>query len=387
MELSIQQQIFDQLRHATRILIALPEQATADSVASALALRLFLLKLDKDVVVGCGGGVPKGFKFLPGAETIAADIASSKSFVITVDTGQKKLEEVSYQTLPDKVQIFLKSRDGAFNENDLSFSSEQSPFDVIVLLDAVSLESLGGLFERHADLFFETPKINIDHKAANEYYGAVNWVDVTATSVAEMLTGLLEGFESQMLDEDIATCLLAGIIAKTHSFQHAHTTPQAFLKASQLINLGGRQQEIITHVYKTKSLSLLKLWGRCLARLKTVEPDFFIYSLLNTADFEKSQAGPEEVLPVLKELVENIAGYQAVAVLAEPQPQLVRVAVAVHAAVLGPVLLAVLGAATKPVQVWGQFQVFDVAWSGVSLSDAEHRLAEAVHQLKIPSPG
>lgn len=385
MELSIQQQIFDQLRHANKILVVLPEQLTADSLASGLALRLFLTKLDKDVTVACSGPVPEHLKFLPGADAVAADFSASKSFVVTLNTSQKKLEEVSYQTLPDKVQIFLKPRDVAFTENDLSFSSEQSPADVIVALEASSLESLGGLFEKHADLFFETPKISIDHKADNEYFGAINLVDITATSVAEILLGLLEQFEAQLIDEHIATCLLAGIITKTHSFQHSHTTPQAFLKASQLINLGGRQQEIIKHVYKTKSMSLLKLWGRCLARLKTGGRNSFIYSLLNAADFEKSEAGPEEILPVLKELLENISGYKLVAVIAEQSAQGVRVALAVHDAVAEQSLREALPQAGKALQALGQFRVYDFNLPELSLADAERRFVAGAEKLSLPA--
>ena len=115
--------------------------------------------------------------------------------------------------------------------------------DLIIALEAHSLEDLGGLYEHNADLFFETPKINIDNNPENEYFGAVNLVDVTATSVAEILTGLLQEYEAQLLDEDIATCLLTGIISKTQSFQDVQTTPRAFLKASELVSLGGRQQD------------------------------------------------------------------------------------------------------------------------------------------------
>src|SRR6202042_3084276 len=129
--------------------------------------------------------------------------------------------------------------------------------DLIIVLEAGSLENLGKIYEQHTDVFFETPKINIDNKANNEYFGAINLVDVTATSVAEILAELLQKYEDQLIDEDVATCLLAGIISKTHSFQHVLTTPKAFLKASELVALGGRQQEVVKHIYKTKSLPLL----------------------------------------------------------------------------------------------------------------------------------
>jgi nanoRNase/pAp phosphatase (c-di-AMP/oligoRNAs hydrolase) len=381
MELSVQEQIFEQLRKANKILIALPEVLTADSLASGLGLKLFLQKLNKDVELCSSGMAAENLKFLPGTDSIKADIASGQSLVITVDASKKKLDEISYQAAEGKAHIYLKSQGEAFAPEDLSFIVDKFPLDAIITLDAPSLESLGALFEGHTDLFYETLKINIDHKAGNEYFGAINLVDLAASSVAEILSGLLEQFESELLDEDIATCLLAGIITKTNSFQHALTTPQSFLKASKLVNLGGRQQEIIRHIYKTKSLPLLKLWGRVLARLKSADEFSLIYSILNEGDFEKSEAGVAEVVPALKELLENVSGYNLLAILAQAQAGSVRLVLAAHTAVdISPALEA-LKVSNKPLQILGQYQIFDVELLGLSLADAENQFLEAVRQI------
>lgn len=383
MELSPQQQIFDQIRKANKVLIALPNNPSADSVASGLALKIFLQKLQKDAQIACSGVLPESLMFLPEAGTVISSLRSGKSFVINVNTSVKKLDELSYQASGEKVEIFLKSQGEDFSPEDMTFSSARFPLDIIVTLDVQSLEDLGPLFEQNADLFFETPKINIAHKASNEYFGAINLVDITATSVAEMLTELLEQFESQLLDENIATCLLAGIITKTHSFQHAHTTPQSFARASRLVNLGGRQQEIIKYVYKTKSLSLLKLWGRALARLKTGPDAPVAYSMLSRTDFQKSDASDREVLLVLKELVESLADYKILAVLSEDGSEGVRFVLAVHTAVNLPEFFAALQIPVpKPLQSMSQFSIFDFTIQAMSLSGAETRLSSASQALK-----
>jgi nanoRNase/pAp phosphatase (c-di-AMP/oligoRNAs hydrolase) len=382
MELSTQQQIFDQLRKANKVLIALPENLTADALASGLALKLFLQKLQKDVDVVSSGQPADNLRFLPGYDTLKPGISNGKSLVISVDTSLKKLDEISYQAVTDKVSIYLKSQGQPFEEGDVSFSSDRFPVDAIVILDAPSLEHMGRLFEDNAELFYETPKINIDHKASNELYGSVNLVDVTATSVGEILAGLLEQFEAALLDEDIATALLTGIITKTASFQHAHTTPEAFLKASRLIGIGGRQQEIIKHIYKTKSLSLLKLWGRALARLKTVADLSLIYSLLNPGDFEKADAASEQVLPVLKEFLDNVAGFRLAAVLAEQPSGQTRLALAVHLSLPLEPILAALHLPAKPALELPQFKVFVAELPEPSLATAEQYLLQALEPLK-----
>lgn len=319
MDLKIQQQMFDQIAKASKILIVLPELLYADALASGLALRLFLEKLHKDVTV-ISSAKPEGLVgFLPKADEIKAEPQSIKSLVVELDTTQKKLDELSYQILDNKVEVFLKSKGEAFSPQDVSFKKEKFPIDLLIILGCQGFEDLGRLFRENTEIFYETPKVNIDNKPGNEYFGSINLVDVTATSLAEILTGLLESYEQQLIDEHIATCLLTGIITQTNSFQHAQTTPQALMKASRLVALGGRQQEIIKHIYKTKSLALLKLWGRALARLKVVEERGVAYSVLNPEDFEKTEASEDLLLSALKELLANVSGYRVLGILAQSQ--------------------------------------------------------------------
>ncbi len=380
--MSVRQQIFDQLRKSEKILIALPEKLTADSLSAGLALQLFLRKLQKEAVVASSGSLPENLRFLPGADGIKSSIGSGSGLVVTVDATIKKLEEISYHTTDDKVHIYLKSKNQPFTPQDLSFTEDKLPLDLIVVLEAQSLESLGALFRDHADLFYQTPKINIDHKAGNELFGAVNLVELAATSIGEILAGLLEEFEQGLIDEDIATCLLAGIITKTRSFQQAQTTPEAFLKASRLIGAGGRQQEIIKNIYKTKSLALLKLWGRCLARLKTVGDLSLVYSSLNAGDFEKSEASGEEILPALKELLDNLSGYQVAGIFAEQVQGVVRLVLAIYSTLPLEKITEALEIKTKPVTELGQYQIFEVEWKDLSLAEAEQRLLFALQPLK-----
>jgi len=382
MGLSVQEQIFDRLRKANKILIALPQVLTADAVASGLALKLFLHKLQKDVELVSSGRAEQGLRFLPSSDSLKSDFSAGKSLVIKVNTSVKKLDEISYQTSENQALIFLKSQGEVFETSDLGFSTDKFPVDVIVTLDAVSLESLGKLFEDHPDLFYETPKINIDHKAGNELYGAVNLVDVTATSVGEILSGLLEEFEVSLLDEDIATALLTGIITKTQSFQHVQTTPQAFLKASRLVGLGGRQQDIIKNLYKTKTLSLLKLWGRCLARLKTLDSGFLAYCVLTAGDFEKSQSTPDEGVAALKELVDNLSGYKLVAIVMETGANSSRILLAVHLTFSSKDISQYFNEAVVLPQNFGQYKIFDFILAEEPVIKAEQRLLGAAQGLE-----
>ncbi len=387
MESTVYQQIFDQINKATRILIALPAHPNTDAVASGLAMSHFFHKLDKEVDVAATGEVPGNLSFLPGTDTIRQTLSTGKSLVVMVNIKTKPLDEVSYQTTEGNVSIYLKAKEGQYGPEDVSFASDKAPYDVVIILGSAALSDLGSLFDENADLFFETPKICVDNHASSEYFGAINLVDINATSVAEMLSGLFTAYEGQLVDEDIATCLLAGIVTQTNSFQRVQTTPQAFLKASELVSLGARQQEVIKYLYKTKSLSLLRLWGRALARLKMVDDLSLVYSLLALSDFGKAGADSKDVPQVLKELLDNISSYKIVALLCEVMGGGVEISLAAHHLINLETFGSALGAsASVSPQVSGQFAMVVVSLPNTTLNDAEAKFVEAVQTILSPEP-
>src|SRR5258708_38228777 len=159
----------------------------------------------------------------------------------------------------------------------------------------------------------------MDFRASNKNYGQYNLVTLSATSCSEIVLDLINKFESSLIDENIATQLLTGIIAETNSFQHVRPTPQTFLKASQLVSLGAKQQEIINNLYKTKSLRLLKLWGRVFARLKQDADLSLAYSAINVNDLERSQTGASDFEAIIKEMATQL-GFAKIFLFLKEEP-------------------------------------------------------------------
>ncbi len=305
------------INKAKNILIALPEDLTVDLTASALSLAAFLRGFEKTPYIATSGKLPKIAGFLPRIEDIKNSVFTGKSGALVINTKNNKLKELSYDIFENQVKIYLKSEPGVFAQEDVSFEIQNDFYDLIIILGCENLSVLGKLFEDAGDLFFQTPKVNLDFNAGNEYFAAVNIVDINATSVAEILTELFEATRKELVTEDIATCLLCGIISQTNSFQRPQTTPKVFLQAARLMDLGGHQQEIVRHLYKTRSLPYLRLWGRSLARLKLIQESKGVFSILLTTDFEKSGAGLENLPMLLRELIDNISGYKMLCLAGE----------------------------------------------------------------------
>jgi bifunctional oligoribonuclease and PAP phosphatase NrnA len=177
------------------------------------------------------------------------------------------------------------------------------------------------VYEENTDLFYEVPIINIDHHAGNTNFGAANIVDLTASSTAEILVSCLETLgrdrESSLITPEVATCLLTGITTDTGSFQNGNTTPKALTVAAQLIAAGADQQLIIKNIFKSKSLSTLRLWGRALSYLKEDTSYHFAWSTLSRADFVAAQAKQEEASGVIDELLKSAVGMRFVILFSE----------------------------------------------------------------------
>lgn len=318
MELSLYSQAVEVLKRASTVLIALPENPSADAVASGLGLHLALKKMGKDSeIVSSGFELHPHHRFLPRSEAVRSELKNLRPFVITVKTGGVQLADLSYELDPDRLRIFLTPKDGQFDPSAVSASGGAYPYDAIVVLDAPDLESLGPLAHENAEFFYHTPLVTIDHHPGNTGYGQVNLVDVVASSTSEIVFELLRAAGFETFDEAVATNLLAGMLSKTKGFQGPNVTPRSLAVASHLIAAGARRDDIIKNLFQTKKLSTLNLWGRVLARLHESLGGRVVWSRVGPVDFEKSGAAKEDLPGVVDELIVNAPNAELVAILIE----------------------------------------------------------------------
>lgn len=319
MELNPKQQAHRLINKAQKILIATRKDPKIDSVSSVLALALVLEKMGKEIDLVCSGPILPVLSFLPKYEKITPQLDAKRNFIISLDTSKSKIASFSYDFSKDgkRLNIYITPKEGAYEPKDVTSENLSFGYDLICLLDSPDLESLGLIYERNVDLFYHTPIINISNSPSNEYYGEVNLVDLTASSCCEILYSLIESMGLDFINDSVATCLLAGLISSTSSFQSPNTTPKSLTCAAQLVALGADQQKIVQNLYKSKSLPLLKLWGRALARIK-IDPSLkLVWTLLEEKDFEKTQTQTANMKDLVDELSLRIPESQLALVLSE----------------------------------------------------------------------
>ncbi|MFH1047318.1 MAG: hypothetical protein V1738_03365 [Patescibacteria group bacterium] len=297
-----EKQIDDAIDRSTHALVTFRKDWTVDTVASALALTRLLELRGKKVDIVSDDFLPsKQVAFLPTIERVERQFGRLQKFVISLDVSKVPIDELSYDVENGRLNIHVTPKTGQFQSKDVTSRSAEFKYDLIFTVGTPDLGSLGRIFSGQSDLFYKCPIINIDHDAQNENYGNINAVDITATSTAEIIHRVLA--HSSRPDEDTATMLLTGIIAATRSFRSPQVTPHTLDLAAELVAAGGRREEVVQNLYKTRTLSTLKLWGRALARLKHDPEIKMAWSLLVRQDFVHSGSSEDCLSDVMNELM------------------------------------------------------------------------------------
>lgn len=326
---STQKLVIDLIKRSNKILIMPSNPPDGDSIGAAIAFYLVLKKINKEATIICRDEVPDVLQFLPNTKMIGRKIASNSEFVITLDTSHTEIENIKNVTEGDKINIIITPKSGHFSEDNISFNKGKIDYDLIITLDCAELSQLGDIYDNNVELFYQIPVINIDHHISNTHYGKINYIDIMASSTTELLISLFEELGKKenidLIDEDIATLLLTGIITDTGSFQNANTTPRSFASSANLIAYGARQQEIIQHVYKTKELSQLKLWGRVLSKIQIDEKYKIVWSVVSQQDFKDTESSEEATGDIIDELMTNAPGAEIVLLIKEKEDFVISV--------------------------------------------------------------
>lgn len=141
-------------------------------------------------------------------------------------------------------------------------------FDCIFVCDCGELRLVGKLLEENAELFANTPIIDIDHHNRNSLFGSVNLVDTEASSTCELVYELISHIPEYTghLDRDISACLIHGIIRDTNCFKNS-IRPRTFAVVGALYALNPKSyEEIIFRTYKSESLNYLQLYSETMSK-------------------------------------------------------------------------------------------------------------------------
>lgn len=230
------------------ILVISHKKPDADTLGAAIAMKIWLSKIDKNVVLACIDKPSGVFGFLPFVDQFVEE----------------------------------------FNVKD---------FDLIIVVDA-GASYMTGFHLKYENLYDSgVPVINIDHHASNDNYGTLNIVDAEASSTTVIIYKMFLELGVE-IDNEIATCLLAGIYGDTGSFMHSNTNKEVLQIAADLMSKGAHVSLVSKQLFGQKKISTLRLWGRALENAYVNEKNV-VMAVIKEEDYVDLNASPEDLSGVV----------------------------------------------------------------------------------------
>lgn len=317
--LNLEDQIYKQIEKSQNILILFKEDEDGDITASGLAFFIYLKSLKKDInIVNSSKKINiknKKLNFLPFYNNIIYKLENIRRFIVSLSIKNAKVSQIKYSLDEEKINFIVSPSSGWFKNEDVSTKVGEFKYNLIITLGIKDLESLGEMYDENIEFFYKTTIINIDNNPSNEDFGQINYIDLNSPTLSEVLYTLIK-YNKNTINEDVATCLLAGIIKKTKNFKSGNLTPKTFLSSSELINLKANREEIINNLINSKSLELLKVWGEILNTLKSECNNKIIWSKIRLNYLEINNN--DDILDdIVEELIGNLPEAKIFIVLAE----------------------------------------------------------------------
>lgn len=200
------------LKNEKNVGIIMHVRPDGDSVGSALALSHALFSLNIDNTVYCEDKIPSKFSYLKGFENIKSEPSNHSCFV-AVDCGDE-------------------GRLGCFY---LPFSKCKSTY-------------------------------NLDHHSTNNRFAKINYVVENASNCENVFYLIKE--LGVNIDQDIANCLMTGIVTDTGNFRHRNVTEETLKVASFVKGAGADLNGIVYKNFNEQSKQRAKLFGLVMSKVR-----------------------------------------------------------------------------------------------------------------------
>lgn len=236
-----QKQLVAKLKDAQNVLVTVSKNPSVDQLAAAIGLTLALNKLDKHATAVYSGQTPSTIEFLKPEETLETNTDSLRDFIIALD--KSKADKLRYKVEDQVVRIFITPYRTSISENDLEFSQGDFNVDVVIALGVKEQIDLDEAISAHGRILHDATVSTISIEGQSEL-GTLNVAKTNASSLCELTTRLVTDLGKDILDAQIATALLTGIVAMTDRFSNDRTSPDTMSLSATLMSAGANQQLI-----------------------------------------------------------------------------------------------------------------------------------------------
>jgi phosphoesterase RecJ-like protein len=239
-----------------------------------------------------------------GLEAVAAEIRSGERFLLTTHEnpdgdalgsllatnhllgalGKDSLMFLAAKEFPLPVEYRFLPLEEVFHEPPADLADR-----VVVFLDCGNIDRMPVDFLQHN----RNKILNIDHHHDNTRFGTINFVDMEASSTAEMIFDLA-GELGVPLTREMAEALYVGLVTDTGKFMYENADARTHRVAATLIESGVDVSDIYRRLYEHVPLEKLKLVARALEGIELHDDGRLAITYIRAADYEAT--GATEVL-------------------------------------------------------------------------------------------
>ena len=191
-----------------------------------------------------------------------------------LSTFLKKLGKQVETIYPDKPEFAYTRK-----PEPLHIATHTTTPDLIISCDSATLDRL-----YYPDAFKTIPLINIDHHISNSIPGTYNFVHGSAASACEIVYHLLHTWNAELIDSNIAECLLFGIMADTQIFKTPLTNADTLRISADLIDQGADLSKVKTELLSNKNPQIITLWGTILNRIEISKNNTAVWTYILQSD-------------------------------------------------------------------------------------------------------
>jgi len=232
-------QVVELVEKKDRFAITSHVRPDGDSLGSSLGLYWLLRALDKDVEVTMRDTAPHAYQQLPGAAAIRVTPAVDR------------------------------------------------PYDAVFVIECSDIDR-PGLIDLEKQFV-----VNIDHHSTTALFGAINWIDSTASAVGEMIYNLCKATGVRVTKE-IAECVYTALLTDTGSFHYSNTTERTFKIASELVRTGVKPAKTAEAIFGSYQWPKIELLSRVLATAKRDETGHIAWMEQTLEMQEQTRASEED---------------------------------------------------------------------------------------------
>lgn len=200
--------------------------------------------------------------------------------------GLKQLGKDTDVVIPE----YSKTFEFLPNSCEIKKEGRNEVYDLAIALDCGDIKRLNGFAKYFEDA---NTKISIDHHSSNTMFADYNFVNPTAPACAQILIIVLEAL-GVIIDKEIGTCLLTGIITDTGGFKYKGVTAETFEFVAELLNRGVNVSDVYKKVLQTISKTRFELTRIAINRLELLENGKITFTYITKEDEQKLGAGSND---------------------------------------------------------------------------------------------